>query len=184
MTVPGPVVPDVERDLAARLRVVATDIDGTIVRHPDAVSPRTLAAFRACAEAGIRVVFVTGRPPRWLVPVAEEAGLAGQAVCANGAVVYDLTGREVLCLHALAPAAVLEVADRLRGVLPGVAVAVTTTRKYALAVRFTCTVPEPLVVVVVQDSAVPPSVTQTSAGLPAHAWPPAVIMKVVLTVVP
>ncbi|GAB7191840.1 Cof-type HAD-IIB family hydrolase [Kineococcus sp. NUM-3379] len=118
---------DAERALAGRLRVVATDIDGTIVPHHAGVSERTLAAFRACGEAGVRVVFVTGRPPRWLVPVAEQAGLTGQAVCANGAVVYDLATRAVLRLHPLAPEVVLEIAGRLRPVLPGVGLAVETT---------------------------------------------------------
>ena len=36
------------------------------------------------------VVFVTGRPPRWLPPIAEVTGHRGLAVCANGALVVDL----------------------------------------------------------------------------------------------
>ncbi|GAA4966718.1 HAD family hydrolase [Kineococcus glutinatus] len=115
-----------ELALARRLRLVATDIDGTIVARDRAVSERTLRAFRACGEAGVRVVFVTGRPPRWMAPVAQEAGLTGQAVCANGAVVYDLATRRVLRSHLLAPEVVCEVAARLRPVLPGVGLGVET----------------------------------------------------------
>ncbi|PPK93179.1 hypothetical protein CLV92_11196 [Kineococcus xinjiangensis] len=121
---------EAERLLAGALRMVATDIDGTIVPHHTGVSARTLRAFRACRQAGIRVVFVTGRPPRWVLPVAEEAGLTGQAVCANGAVVYDLDARAVLRTHALAPEAVLELAERLRPALPGVTLALETLRGF------------------------------------------------------
>ena len=42
---------------------------------------------------GVPVVFVTGRPPRWMAQVAERTGHTGLAVCANGALVYDLRTR-------------------------------------------------------------------------------------------
>ena len=102
---------------------MATDLDGTIVRSDGAVAPRTLAAFRACAEAGVHVVFVTGRPVRWTAPLAADAGLTQPVVCANGAVVYDLGSERVLRRRALPPAAVLTVAGRLREALPAIAFA-------------------------------------------------------------
>ena len=108
------------------LRMVATDLDGTIVRRDGTVSPRTLAAISACRAAGVHVVFVTGRPPRWLEPVVEETGLRGVAVCGNGAVVYDAAARRVLRSHTLDAAAVLEVARRLRAHRPTMAFAMET----------------------------------------------------------
>jgi HAD superfamily hydrolase (TIGR01484 family) len=45
-------------------RLIATDLDGTIVRHDGSVSARVLEAFAAASEVGVRIVFVTGRPPR------------------------------------------------------------------------------------------------------------------------
>ncbi|WP_205856984.1 HAD hydrolase family protein, partial [Phytoactinopolyspora endophytica] len=47
-------------------RVVATDLDGTLLRSDGSVSPRTLAALRRAEDAGATVIFVSGRPPRWL----------------------------------------------------------------------------------------------------------------------
>jgi Cof subfamily protein (haloacid dehalogenase superfamily) len=108
------------------LRMVACDLDGTVVRRDGTVSPRTLAAFDACERAGVDVVFVTGRPPRWLPPIAEVTGHRGLAVCANGALVLDLATFDVVRATALPPAAVLEVADRLRARLDGTAFALET----------------------------------------------------------
>jgi HAD superfamily hydrolase (TIGR01484 family) len=96
------------------VRMVACDLDGTVVRSDGTVSERTLAAFDACERLGVDVVFVTGRPPRWLPPIAEVTGHHGLAVCGNGAAVVDLTTFEVVRVSDLPPAAVLEVAERLR----------------------------------------------------------------------
>jgi len=108
------------------LRMVACDLDGTVVRADGTVSPRTLAAFDACERADVDVVFVTGRPPRWLPPIAEVTGHRGLAVCANGALVVDLATLGVVRATALPPATVLEVADRLRARLDGAAFALET----------------------------------------------------------
>jgi len=80
--------------MAARL--IATDLDGTIVRSDGEISDRTRRALAAAEDAGLVVVFVTGRPPRWMKPVADATGHRGLAVCANGAVVYDLHREEIV----------------------------------------------------------------------------------------
>ncbi|MDR2255709.1 MAG: HAD family hydrolase [Arthrobacter sp.] len=71
------------------MRLIATDLDGTIVRHDGTVSPRTAAALGAAREAGVLLVLVTGRPTRWLSGLREALGSLGTAICSNGAVVYD-----------------------------------------------------------------------------------------------
>jgi Cof subfamily protein (haloacid dehalogenase superfamily) len=109
-----------------RMRMVACDLDGTIVRPDGSVSQRTVAALAACERAGVRVVFVTGRPPRWMAPVAKATGNRGVAVCANGAVIYDLTSECVLATRAIAPDAVPEVAAAVGRAVPGGAFAVET----------------------------------------------------------
>lgn len=107
--------------------LVATDLDGTIV-HPDGtVSSRTVAALRACERAGVGVVIVTGRPPRWLARAATATGIRGHAVCANGAVVFDLAAGDVHEFWTISPEAVLTTVERLRAVLPDVSVALETT---------------------------------------------------------
>jgi Cof subfamily protein (haloacid dehalogenase superfamily) len=108
------------------MRMVACDLDGTIVRPDGSVSERTVAALTACEGVGVRVVFVTGRPPRWMAPVAMATGYRGVAVCANGAVIYDLTSESVLATRALPLEAVPEVVAALRRDVPGGAFAMET----------------------------------------------------------
>lgn len=92
-------LPEALRERLAGRRVLATDLDGTLLRPDLTVGDLTRRAIADAAEAGVRVVFVTGRPPRWMHAVAEETGHAGVAVCANGAVLLDLADEHVLARH-------------------------------------------------------------------------------------
>jgi Cof subfamily protein (haloacid dehalogenase superfamily) len=112
-------------------RLVATDLDGTIVGPGGEISDRTVRALHRVEELGVPVVFVTGRPPRWLGVVSERTGLTGLAICANGAIVYDLHTEEVVAHHSLAVEIGLEITGRLREALPEVAFAVETLDGYA-----------------------------------------------------
>jgi Cof subfamily protein (haloacid dehalogenase superfamily) len=100
-------------------RVVATDLDGTIVRTDGTISARTRAALAAAADAGAMVVIVTGRPPRWLTGMAAATGHRGLAICANGALVWDLHDERVVASYPFDAGAVAEVARRLRARIPG-----------------------------------------------------------------
>jgi HAD superfamily hydrolase (TIGR01484 family) len=112
-------------------RLVATDLDGTIVPWDGAVTDRTVAALRAVEDLGVPVVFVTGRPPRWMADVAERTGHTGVAVCANGALLYDLRTEQVLATFPLAVEIGLDVARRLRDALPDITFAVETHDGFA-----------------------------------------------------
>src|SRR4051794_30521109 len=96
------------------MRLVATDLDGTIVAPDGSISRRTIAALAACQDAGVTVVYVTGRPPRWMPDVVRQTGHAGLALCANGAAIYDLATDQIRKVCALPRETVLEVAARLR----------------------------------------------------------------------
>jgi Cof subfamily protein (haloacid dehalogenase superfamily) len=111
--------------------MVATDLDGTLVRRDGVVTPRTRAALDAVEDAGVQVVFVTGRPPRWMHPVVEATGHRGLAVCANGAYVYDLATEQVVGRYLLEVDVARETVDRVRGVLPDAVFAVERHESYA-----------------------------------------------------
>ncbi|RYV50081.1 HAD family hydrolase [Pengzhenrongella frigida] len=108
------------------LRMVATDLDGTIIPHGRTISDRTRAALEACEEAGVQVVYVTGRPPRWLAPVVAATSASRFAICANGSITLDLQTDAIFSLHAISNDVVLEVAHRLRSAVPDVVFAVET----------------------------------------------------------
>lgn len=105
-------------------RLIATDLDGTIVRHDGSVSARVLEAFAAAADAGVRIVFVTGRPPRWMREVADVTGHTGVGVCGNGAFVYDMHDEVVLESFTMSTDVAVDAVGRVRGVLPTSAFAV------------------------------------------------------------
>jgi HAD superfamily hydrolase (TIGR01484 family) len=115
---------DAEEAVVDTPRVVATDLDGTIVRSDGTISDRTRSALARAEDAGAMVVFVTGRPPRWMAPVADETGHRGLAVCANGAYVYDLHDERIVEEHPLAPQVALQVVRALRDAIPEVSFAV------------------------------------------------------------
>ncbi|MFC3503424.1 HAD family hydrolase [Micromonospora krabiensis] len=104
--------------------LVATDIDGTLLRDHRTLSPRTAGVLARISAQGTPVVLVTGRPIRWLKMVYDQLAEPLPAVCANGAVVYDPANDEVLRADPLAPALLAEVARRLRAEVPGITFAV------------------------------------------------------------
>jgi Cof subfamily protein (haloacid dehalogenase superfamily) len=104
--------------------LVASDVDGTLLDPVDRVTPRTLAVLRRAAAAGVPLVLVTGRPPRWIPPVVAQIGVAGLAVCANGAVVYDAATDRVISARTLDPVTLADLAAVVAVVLPQAGLAV------------------------------------------------------------
>lgn len=100
-------------------RLVASDVDGTLLGRGAAVSARTGAAVRRVLASGVPLVLVSGRPPRWIPPVAAAVGTVGYAVCSNGAVLYDVGAGRVLAARTMPPWLLRDVAHSLDGVLGG-----------------------------------------------------------------
>lgn len=106
-----------------RPKLIATDLDGTIVNHDGRISERTVAAFKRARDLGVEVFFVTGRPPRWMPEIREAFGF-GQAICGNGAMLYDLMGDKVLEEWLIGVDEQFETVNRLRKAIPQVSFAV------------------------------------------------------------
>lgn len=102
-----------------RPKLIATDLDGTIVADYGVISERTLAAFKKAHEMGIEIFFITGRPPRWMAEIREAFGF-GNAICANGAMLYDLINAKVIEQWLIPVDVQMEVVDRLRKTISGV----------------------------------------------------------------
>lgn len=112
-------------------RLVATDLDGTLLDPAGAVSPRTARALRDAESAGVEVVFVTARPPRWLTQLAPHVGGHGVAICANGAAVLEVATGRVLDERGMSAALVGSVAAALRDALGEVHLAVERVAGFA-----------------------------------------------------
>ncbi|MEU6823866.1 Cof-type HAD-IIB family hydrolase [Streptomyces atriruber] len=114
-----------------RPRLIATDLDGTLLRDDKSVSDRTVAALAAAEAAGIEVFFVTGRPARWMDVVSAHVHGHGLAICGNGAAVVDLHGgpgtHSFVKIRELARERALDVVRRLRAAAPGTSFAIERT---------------------------------------------------------
>ncbi|MGA5263672.1 HAD family hydrolase [Streptomyces griseoincarnatus] len=76
--------------------LIATDLDGTLLRGDDTLSDRSLAALARAGRAGVRHLVVTGRPAPRVRPLLDDLGCTGLAVCGQGAQVYDAAARRML----------------------------------------------------------------------------------------
>ena len=77
-----------------RPRLIASDMDGTLLRSDDTVSDATVAEIARWRDDGVPFVLATGRPPRWMRRIRKVLG-TGTAVCCNGAVLLDLESMEI-----------------------------------------------------------------------------------------
>ena len=94
--------------------MIATDLDGTLLRSDGSLSDRTRAAIVRVEAAGIETVFVTARPPRWLDGLADAVGSHGTVLCGNGAFVYDVTTKTVTGQYPLEDGLLRELCSELR----------------------------------------------------------------------
>jgi Cof subfamily protein (haloacid dehalogenase superfamily) len=106
-----------------RPKLIATDLDGTIVNHDGTISERTVTTFKRARDMGVEIFFVTGRPPRWMPEIKEAFGF-GNAICGNGAMLYDLLGDKVLEEWLISVDDQLETVKRLRLAIPEISFAV------------------------------------------------------------
>ncbi|SNT27328.1 HAD family hydrolase [Rhodococcoides kyotonense] len=109
-------MPDTSR---TQPRLVASDVDGTLLDPYEKVTERTRRAVLAMVGEGTPFVLSTGRPPRWISPVVEQLGYAPMCVCANGAVVYDSGTDRILDAQTLSSETLHWLADIAYAALPG-----------------------------------------------------------------
>ncbi|MDX3852995.1 HAD family hydrolase [Streptomyces sp. AK02-01A] len=77
-------------------KLVATDLDGTLLRHDGTVSGRTREALGAVTSAGAAHIIVTGRAVPWTRHILDDLGYDGLAVCGQGAQVYHAGEHKLL----------------------------------------------------------------------------------------
>jgi Cof subfamily protein (haloacid dehalogenase superfamily) len=74
------------------VRLIAIDIDGTLLNSEFKIPPANLAALRAAHEMGVEIVLVTGRRHTFALPIAEMLGFDIWLMTSNGAVTKSMTG--------------------------------------------------------------------------------------------
>jgi Cof subfamily protein (haloacid dehalogenase superfamily) len=77
---------------SSSIRLLATDIDGTLLNPQFKISEGDLMALRRAHAAGIEIVLVTGRRHRFALPIAQQLGFDLWLISSNGAVTRSLAG--------------------------------------------------------------------------------------------
>ena len=117
--------------LARPPRLVATDLDGTLLHTDGTVTARTREILSAVEELGVTVVFVTGRPIRWMDDLWEHVGGHGLAVVSNGGILYDVHARAVRKALTIPTEVSLKVGEILRQEVPGTTFAMERLEGFA-----------------------------------------------------
>ncbi|MEJ7648393.1 MAG: HAD family hydrolase [Nakamurella sp.] len=111
-------------------RVVATDLDGTLLRSDLSVSRRTQRALGAVAALGVRHVAVTGRQIGDCRELLGRLGYRGLAVCGQGTQLFDLDTDQLLWSAALDVAEAQNLVARVRADVAGVGVGVASAGRH------------------------------------------------------
>jgi Cof subfamily protein (haloacid dehalogenase superfamily) len=114
------------------IRLLATDLDGTLLTSDRMISARSAAAMSAATTAGIQVVWATARAQHSVRSLAVQSNFRGYAVAANGAVLIDLTdGRATIFdVQAIAPDVAAAAIEHVRALVPGVVFAVVGPTRF------------------------------------------------------
>ncbi|MGW0882605.1 Cof-type HAD-IIB family hydrolase [Streptomyces sp. NPDC002671] len=107
-------------------RLMATDLDGTLLRSDQTVSDRTLRALARAAEAGAHHLVVTGRPATACKQYLTALGYRGLAVCGQGAQLYDAGADRLLTSASLDRGLARRVVERVEAALGPVELGVVT----------------------------------------------------------
>ena len=103
-------------------RVIALDLDGTLLRNDGTISPRTLLALRQCRQNGKRLVIATARAPH-MVALALPVDLAEVPwVCYNRAEVYE--GGQRVLQNAIDPTTTKEIIQTILAANPRATISV------------------------------------------------------------
>ena len=101
------------------LRLIATDIDGTLLGPDEAVTRRTIEALRSANDAGVEVVAATGRSFWSAVPLIEPVGCIRWLLASNGATLFDTSTGTVVEQSLLDRSIVRDLAAKLNAAFTG-----------------------------------------------------------------
>jgi Cof subfamily protein (haloacid dehalogenase superfamily) len=121
----------------AQVRLVALELDGTLLRSDGTISLRTRRALRSAQGRGLGLAFLTAGPPRRTRRVADALGLSGIAICGSGSTVYDLEANALVRDHRLRSEHAALLVESLRTAVPEVSFAVERGATYECESTFT-----------------------------------------------
>ena len=100
-----------------RIRLIAMDLDGTLLASGGRILPETLRALRAAQARGVTLALASGRYPENAAAIFVDNGLIGPVMGANGAIIQDAPMGQTLFLHMMAKETAMAVREYLDGML-------------------------------------------------------------------
>lgn len=77
-------------------KLVAVDLDGTMLNHYGEIGEKTKEIVQKCTEKEVQIVLASGRPIDSIKTITEELGIKGYFIAGNGALVYDIQKDEII----------------------------------------------------------------------------------------
>ena len=121
--------PKRERPLK-KIRLVAIDIDGTMLRSDGRLPQAVLDSCRAAARNDCLIVPATARPPRSMQSIVQTLGVTGPTINYNGAVIWNPTQHAAQYHEALEPGLVRQIIDDARELRPEIVVSIEILDKW------------------------------------------------------
>ncbi len=90
-------------------KLVAIDLDGTMLNHYGEISENTKTILSKCIDKGINIILASGRPVDSIKTIAEEIGAKGFFIAGNGAIVYDIEQEKIIYENYIKKEKVLEI---------------------------------------------------------------------------
>ena len=90
-------------------KLVAIDLDGTMLNHYGEITEKTKEIVIKCVEKGVEIVLASGRPIDSIKAISEEMGIRGYFIAGNGALVYDIQKDEMIYENYIKKEKVLEI---------------------------------------------------------------------------
>ena len=90
-------------------KLVAMDIDGTLLDSYGNISKENIEAIKKAKEQNIEVVLTSGRMPKAMLAIASEANANNYLICGNGAMIYDVNKEEIIYNNYLSKKKLLEI---------------------------------------------------------------------------
>lgn len=112
------------------IKLVAIDLDGTLLDRSKKVSDRAAAALKSLPAAGVKVVIASARPPRSVRQIYQELGLDTWQINYNGALIWDEPNQQPVFHRPMHPRLVRMMIERCRDMFEEVLVSCEVLDKW------------------------------------------------------
>ncbi len=116
-------------------KLIAFDLDGTLLTSQKHITPRSIAAIRELSIRGVQIILCTGRPPRSTRSFMNQLNIT-HSIVYNGAALYDYPNDKISELRTLSPASAQLAFKRIRKAFPDVQAGLETTEGWFLDPKF------------------------------------------------